>query len=120
MKKLLFLLPAVLFLAACPAVQDNARDAAASLNGVITSAQAQNQASCIANGTQAVCTLINRGVAAQNALITAEETYCGWSTTAPPPDPNAVCVPVKGAEAALNAAIANATELTTEIKAVVK
>lgn len=119
MKKLIVLLGAVVFLTGCPA-ENNARDVAAGLNGVLTTAQAQNLASCQANPTQSTCQLINRGVSGQNALITATETYCGWSTSAPPPDPTVQCVPVKSAEAALTAAIANATELTTEIKGVLK
>ena len=53
---------------------------------------------------------------AGNALITAVEVYCGWTATLAPPDPTAKCVPVKSAEQALAAAIANAASLTTQIK----
>jgi hypothetical protein len=51
-----------------------------------------------------------------NALVTAVETYCGWTPTLVPPDPQAACVPVKSAQAALAAAIANAASLTLQIK----
>jgi hypothetical protein len=51
-----------------------------------------------------------------NALVTAVETYCGWTPTLAPPDPAATCVPVKSAQAALQAAIANAATLALQIK----
>ena len=51
-----------------------------------------------------------------NALITAVETYCGWTPTLAPPDPTATCIPAKSAQAALQAAIANAAMLTLQIK----
>ena len=73
-------------------------------------------ASCTANSGQEICQLINRGISGQNALITAVEAYCGWTPTLAPPDPQATCVPVKSAQAALEAAIANAATLTLQIK----
>lgn len=109
---------AVFGFTACPA-EKPARDTAAALQGSLTAAQAKYQTSCKANPSQNVCQLINRGVSAQNALITALETYCGWSVQAPP-DPSAKCVPVNNAKDALNAALANARQLTVEIKGVVK
>ena len=118
MKKILLLLAATIVLVGCGGLENNARDVAASLNGVLTSAQTQHQ-ECVADSTPQTCQLIKRGVSAQNALITATEGYCGWSTTAPPPDPTTKCVPVKGAEAALKSAITNANELTLEIKGTV-
>ena len=121
----------LLAMTGCSPLEQKARDTAAALSGSIVAAQAQYQTSCAANPKQEVCQLINRGVAGENALITAVETYCGWAptnpsapnagapgapTTAAPPDPTATCVPVKSAQAALQAAIANATALTLEIK----
>jgi hypothetical protein len=104
---------------ACTPVEQDARNTAAALGGVLIAAQTQNQ-SCVTDSAPPACTLINQGIAAQNALITAAETYCGWSTVSPPADPNAKCVPVKSAQAALTAAIGNAVTMTTEIKGAIK
>jgi hypothetical protein len=100
----------------CSPLENQARDTAAALSGSIVAAQTQYQASCTANPKQQICDLINRGVSGENALITAVETYCGWTPTLAPPDPTAKCVPVKSAQAALQAAIANAATLTLQIK----
>lgn len=118
MKKaaILLLVMGLLPMLGCSPIEQQARDTAAALSGSIVAAQTQYQANCAANPTQQVCQLINRGVVGENALITAVETYCGWTVTAAPPDPTATCVPVKSAQAALQAAIANATALTLEIK----
>ena len=110
------ILMAVLATVGCSPIENQARDTAAALSGSIVAAQGEYQASCAANGDQQVCQLINQGVAGENALITAIETYCGWTPTLAPPDKTATCVPVKSAQAALEAAIANATTLTLEIK----
>lgn len=100
----------------CSPIENQARDTAAALSGAIVAAQTQYQASCVANPNQQVCQLIDQGVAGENALITAVETYCGWTATVAPPDVTAQCVPVKSAQAALEAAITNASTLTLEIK----
>jgi len=116
MKKLLYVLPFILVLTACSPIEQQARNTAAALQGVIVAAQAKYHDSCVANSAQSVCQDINKGISAENALITATETYCGWSTTAPPSDTSAKCVPVKTAQAGLSAAIGNATQLTVELK----
>jgi hypothetical protein len=100
----------------CSPIENRARDTAAALSGAIVAAQAQYEASCASNPNQQVCQLINRGVSGENALITAVETYCGWTPTVAPPDATAQCVPVKSAQSALEIAIANASTLTLEIK----
>jgi hypothetical protein len=100
----------------CSPLENQARDAAAALSGSIVAAQSRYQASCKANPSQQICQVINRGVSGEDALITAVETYCGWTPMLAPPDPAAKCVPVKSAEAALRAAIANAATLTLQIK----
>jgi len=100
----------------CAPLQNQARNMAAALSGSIVAAQAKYQATCAANPAQEICQVINRGVVGENALITAIETYCGWSLTPAPPDPSAKCVPVKSAEGALRAAVANAATLTSQIK----
>ena len=113
---LLVVVAGMVCLVGCSPLENRARDTAAALSGAIVAAQAQYQASCTANPKQQVCEMITRGVAGENALITAVETYCGWSATAAPPDPTATCVPVKSAQAGLEAAVANAATLTLEIK----
>jgi len=115
----------------CSPLENQARDTAAALSGSIAAAQSMYQARCAANPAQEICQVINRGVSGENALLTAIETYCGWTPTldpngpksgpsgAPtlaPPDPTAKCAPVKSAQAALQAAIANAATLTLQIK----
>ncbi len=100
----------------CSPIESRARDTAAALQGSLVAAQSQYKASCAANSSQQVCQLIDRGVSGENALITAVETYCGWTADVAPSNPVATCVPVKSAQAALVAAIANATTLTLEIK----
>ena len=113
---LTILIAGLLPMLACSPLENQARDAAAALSGSIVAAQTKYQASCTANPAQDICGAINRGVSAENALITTIETYCGWSPTLVPPDPTATCMPVKTAEAALRAAIVNATALTLQIK----
>ncbi len=100
----------------CSPLENQARDTAAALAGSIVTAQTKYKASCAANPAQEICQIINRGVSGENALITAVETYFGWSATPAPPDPTAQCVPVKSSQAALQAAINNAANLTMQIK----
>src|ERR1039457_691617 len=107
---------ALLPMLGCSPIENQARDTAAALSGSIVAAQTKYQASCAANPTQEICQVINRGVSGGNALLTAVETYCGWTPTLAPPEPAATCVPVKSAQAALQAAIANAGTLTLQIK----
>lgn len=116
----LVMLAAVLI--ACPAtnIAETGRDTAASLGGLLTAAQTQNQATCTANPQLQTCTLINRGIEAQNGLITALETYCGFQLTPTPPASTASCVPVSSAASGLQTAIANANQFITELKATVK
>ena len=116
MNKLLCVILVTLPMLACSPLEQKARDTSAALQGAIIAAQAKYHDSCVANSNQTVCREINNAIAAENGLITASETYCGWSPLAPPSDPNAKCVPVKTAQAALTVAIANAATLTLEIK----
>ena len=118
MRKLATILAVIMLLPmlGCSPLANQARDTAAALSGSIIAAQTEYQASCAANPGQEICQVINRGVSGENALLTAVETYCGWTPTLAPPDPTAKCVPVKSAQAALQAAIANAAALTLQIK----
>lgn len=108
-----------LVLTACGPLEEKTRDTAAALSGSIVAAQSKYHDGCVANPTKDVCQLINKGVSGENALITALETYCGWQVNIAPPDPKAKCVPVKSAQSALEAALANAAILTTQIKGVI-
>jgi len=112
----IFLALCILPALGCSPLEEQGRDAAAALSGSIIAAQAKYQASCTANASQPICQAINKGVSGENALITAVETYCGLSVNPAPPDPTAKCVPVKSAQAALQAAVANAAALTAQIK----
>lgn len=107
---------AILPMLGCSPLENQARDTAAALSGSIAAAQSMYQAKCAVNPAQEICQVINRGVAGENALITAVETYCGWAATVAPADPTAKCAPVKSARATLQAAIVNAATLTLQIK----
>src|SRR5215471_14709701 len=111
-QKAILLVLCLITMVACSPLENQARDTAAALSGSIVAAQTKYQASCGANPTEEICRAINRGVSGENALITAIETYCGWSVTPVPPDSSARCVPVKSAQAALQTAISNAATLT--------
>lgn len=110
------LLSLTMVMIGCHPVEQSARDSAAGLSGSIVAAQQRYQTTCTSNPSQEVCQVINRGVAAENALIAAVETYCGWTVAQAPPDPTAKCVPVKTAQQTLQVAIANANTLTTQIR----
>ena len=107
---------ACMVLTACTPLEQSARNTAAALQGAIGAAQTKYQTSCTASPTQSVCTMINQAVSGQNALVTAIEGYCGWSTTSPPASSTQTCVPVKTAAAGLQSAINNANLFITELK----
>lgn len=111
----------LLFAFACPAknLDKNARDTAAALGGLLTSAQSQHLDECRSDPTGHTCVLINRAGAAQNALITAEETFCGFQLTPSLPPPETACAPVSSAGSALQSAIANANQFIGELKGTV-
>lgn len=119
MKRVVLLVP-ILFLLACSPIEQNARDTAAALQGAITTAQSQYQASCTQQPTAKECQIINQAVAGQNALVTAVEAYCGWSPTNPPNPTTTKCVPVTTAKAGLQTAIANAQLFISEVRGVIK
>jgi len=105
-----------LVLTACPAPNEQARDVSAALKGELTTAQQQNQEKCNADPSVFPCQLINKAISAQNALITADQAYCGWSEATPLDQRDTPCVPVKTAEAGLKAAIANAQPFIEQLK----
>jgi hypothetical protein len=99
-------------------VENQARDTAAALQGSLLAAHEKHDASCNMDPSQKVCDVMVRAGAAQNALITAAETYCGWSPTNPPADAFAKCVPVKDGKKILLDATANAATFISELKGV--
>jgi hypothetical protein len=102
----------------CKSTPDQAaRDVISSSNGVLVQAQAEYVATCKPNPSQRLCVLINQAGFAQNASITALETYCGFQLTPILPDPSTVCVPQKNAQAALLTTVTNLKQLTGEIQA---
>jgi hypothetical protein len=105
---------------ACTPLEQSARNTAAALGGAIGAAQAEYGAQCTKSPTDASCKIINQAVAGQNALVTAVEAYCGWSTQNPPRNGAATCVPVKSAADGLAGAIANANLLIAELKGLMK
>ena len=113
---LVLIVPLTLLLTACPNLASSARDTSAALQGLIVAAQAKYQSTCTATPSQAVCVDINKAVSGENALVTATEAYCNWSTTSPPTDTTVPCVPVQSAAAGLQTAISNANTLINEIK----
>jgi hypothetical protein len=102
----------------CGSLEQNSRDTIAAATGLIQSAQGQYQAECVAAPTSGTCVLINQGVHAQNALVTALEAYCGFQVGVTVP--SATCTPIKGAAAALSAAIGNLNTIMGEITAIVQ
>ena len=59
-------------------LESKARDVSATAQGYISQAQTIHRAECIQDRTKPVCQTINQAVGAQNALLDAIETYCGW------------------------------------------
>jgi hypothetical protein len=73
-------LVAVVFLAGCTPVEQQARDALAASQGFIMQAQKNHQAECSQTPKKAFpCAMINQAVGAQNLAIDALETYCSWT-----------------------------------------
>lgn len=119
MRKLLMVAVVALlgFTAACHTFEANARDTIAAANGAIVQAEVQYSITCTSNPNQTVCVDINKAVAAQNAAITALETYCGFTSASKAED---TCKPVKSFQPALTAALANLNQIVTELKGVTK
>lgn len=117
LKILTLTLCACIGLTGCGTLEQNSRDTLAAATGLIQSAQGQYSAECTTAPTSGTCVLINQGVHAQNALITALEAYCGFQVGITLPA--ATCQPVKTASGALNAAIGNLNNIMGEITAIV-
>ena len=118
--KLCTLLALTVVMVACTPLEQTARNTAAALQGAIGAAQSKYQTQCTASPNLTACTVINQAIAGQNALVTATEAYCGWSPTNPPANTTATCVPVKSAAGGLQAAVANASLVVTELKGILQ
>jgi hypothetical protein len=101
---------------ACTPLEQSARNTAAALQGALGAAQTKYQTQCTASPTATPCAIITKAIDGQNALVTAIEAYCGWSTASPPASTTQACTPVKGASAGLQSAINNANLFVTELK----
>ena len=102
-------------------LENQARDTAAAAQGFITAAQTAHGAECKADPTKAVCVDINRAVDAQNILIDAAETYCGWQTRPTPAQlaaATASCQRISSASSGLQVATGNLQNILADIKAV--
>jgi hypothetical protein len=121
MKKCIFVLLAAALLMGCQSPEKTARDSIAAFNGYLTTAVAKHDAACKADTKNAlpVCQVIVRSVRAENAAVTALETYCQLSPGTGN-DPSLPCKPVKTAQAGLLAAIANMNQLSSEIQGAAK
>jgi len=119
MKKL-FLLP-LLLLIGCQPLEKSARDSISAFGGYLSAAVVKHDAECKADtgNKLPVCSVIVRAIRAQNAAMTALETYCQL-TPGTGADPALPCSPVKSAEAGLRAAISNLKQLSTEIQGAAK
>ena len=112
---------AVVFLAGCTPVEQQARDALAASQGFIAQAQSNHQAECSTNPKKPFpCAMINQAVGAQNLAIDALETYCSWTAQ----DVAGLaagtqthgCIEVKTVESGLKTAIANLNQILKDYK----
>ena len=109
-----------LLLAGCTSLESNARDLAAASQGFIVTAQQKHTIECQATPLNDVCVTINKAVYAQNVLIDAVETYCGWPARPTPAQLTAAgalpCKRVSGATATLQAAVNNLNAIMGDLK----
>jgi len=120
---ILLLLSLVLLTSGCSPLENQARDLAATSQGVIQQAQKTHLAECQANPTKPFpCVTINQAVAAQNALIDAAETYCGWparpSVAELAASKGRTCARLQTASTALSAAVRNLNVLVKDLQGV--
>jgi len=114
-------LVAVVFLAGCTPVEQQARDALAASQGFIMQAQQNHQAECAATPKKSFpCAMINQAVGAQNLAIDALEVYCGW-TAQDIQDAAAgksvhPCIETKTAADPLKAALTNLNQILKDYK----
>ena len=113
------LLCTAVFLAGCTPLENSARDVAATAQGFIVQAQTLHQAECAANPNLSVCQIINQAVGAQNTLIDAIESYCGWPARPSPAQlssATASCQRIKTFQAGLQTAVTNLDSTMSDLK----
>lgn len=117
MKKSLLLFPVLFLLISCGPVEQSVRDSIAASKGVIITVQAKYHDSCVAGPTQQPCVAINKAIDVQHLVKDALYTYCSFVST---DDPTKKCIPVKSALPALQSAVANLNQTTTDLKGLLK
>jgi hypothetical protein len=118
MRKLIFLLPILLVIAACNEPPEQvARDVIAGGTAALRTAQTIYAPQCQADSKGQSCVLINQAIYAHGLAVTALETYCGFQLTPVPAE--AQCKPVKSALPALQTTITNLHQLIAEINAMI-
>jgi hypothetical protein len=111
---------AVVLLAGCQSFEKSARDAIAGAHGWVQQQQPIRQAECSADPSKAICRAINRVIAGEHTTAGVLNVYCAG---APPAGQASFadggpCVPVKSAEAAIQAAIINLQTTVNDAKKV--
>lgn len=116
----LLLSTAGFFMSACTPLEQTARDLAATANGFITQAQSIHAKECHANPALKTCAIINQAVGAQNVLIDAAESYCGWPARPTPAElasATTSCARIKSATPALQTAVRNLNDVMGDLRA---
>lgn len=106
-------------LAGCPKPEAMALQTAYAAQGFLQEAQANHLQECQLNPQKNFpCVMINQAVGAQNMLVDAAETYCGWPIGYMPPQGTvpAPCARKQDALAILQAATANLGHIIQDYK----
>jgi hypothetical protein len=107
------------FVSGCPKAEVIALQTAYASQGFIQQAQQNHLQECQASPTKSFpCAMINQAIGAQNMLIDAAETYCGWPAGYMPPQgaTPAPCIRKADALAILQAATANLGQTIKDYK----
>lgn len=114
------LLLLALLAAGCPKFEESARDAIAGAHGWVSDQQPKHQVECTADPAKAICKAINRVIAGEHTTADVLKVYCSGAPAAGEKDyaDGGRCVPVKSAEAALQATILNLQATVNDAKAI--
>lgn len=94
-KKFLILDLCVIFLLGCTAPEKTALQVSYAAQGFLSQAQQNHLEECKAAPTKPFpCAMLTQAIGAQNTLIDAAETYCGWPVGYMPP-PGIVTAPCR-------------------------
>jgi len=89
------------------------RDIITADHAVLVAEQTRRATACKANPTASVCVAINKAGAAENIARDALNVYCQFSPADPP---TKACAPVPSALAALQSALGQLSDLTTQVQ----